>query len=228
MTAEIDPTAFWSVIATTAPVLGLALVLEARWLVAHGDSAGFPRQYIRLSSASTGLALVGLGASEISALLSLIPIGGDPLFSRWTAAYALALAVLVVMVAPGLALVRFGFAGELARLRTTRYRVRLWWLFRHVRRLRKRAAADLDRLLAYQLTIHSAAESPEGQERAEDVYLKSEALVWQALAALDAIDKARPRFRRDIDEVQEYLAEAYRTAGLRDSRALAELARLDD
>ena len=141
---------FWSVTATTLPVLALALLLEARWMLANGDAVGFPAMYVRWSSASSGLMLLTLGVGEIVCLMTLMT-GTDTDAGRVSMMALLAFATALVILAPGLALLRVGSANWLAALTTLRLRASVRW---RLARLKRRIEANRRRKTQLQLRLY--------------------------------------------------------------------------
>ena len=136
---------FWSAVFTTAPILGLAVILESRWIIARERSKGSPSLgLIRFYALFHGATIFALGATTINAVLTL-SLDVDVPILRMFAVLAVIMAVSLLITAPAGQFLNLGFAGlrpaTIGATLSLRHRIRIWRWRRRLGRLKRRHAA---------------------------------------------------------------------------------------
>lgn len=129
---------FWPVVATTLPVLALAIVLEARWIVGRASRKELPLSAARLLLFAYGVNIIAMCIAEQVAfgVLAGNYLNTEGWRSLGTSTATLGFTTLVF--SPGFSILLASMSGLFAFLRTGksyyRYYKRLFWLRRERRR----------------------------------------------------------------------------------------------
>lgn len=144
---------FWPVVATTLPVLALAIVLEARWVIGRASRKELPLSAARVLLFAYGFNIIAMCIAEQVAFGILAGGSRDTEHWRSLGASAATLGFTTLVFSPGLSILLASFSGLFAIVRTGksyyRYYKRLLWL----RRERRRQVRSLQEVVAQHETM---------------------------------------------------------------------------
>lgn len=223
-TVQCDTDAYWSAVATTLPLVALALVVEARAL--HATWLDMPRWLRVATSLFWGGTLMTLALGESAALNAL---RGDDVSSKWPTAinYAVSFSMSALVVGPALLLLAKGNAELLVRVLTVHplLRLRKSWarigFFRRGLRLERQVVRDIRRAesmldeirelhndLAVMVALGETPEPPpELARRIRSTHLEAERAVDHLKRHLQEVRDYRAALRENMRSLETKLSE---------------------
>ena len=112
---------FWPVVATTLPVLALALVLESRWVIGRAHKEDGMAGPARATLALHGSVLLLMGLVEYKAIWVLAGTDVSTHLSRQWAVAATTVGFTTLALTPGLSILLAGLSSLLAWLPSARH-----------------------------------------------------------------------------------------------------------